>query len=307
MKARPSFQFYPADWLRDPGLRSCSIGARGLWIDMLSFMHEAEPYGHLRLNSRDIPLESLARMTGVPLKEFRPYLNELEATGVFSRTETGTIFSRRMVRDEELRIKRGTFGHLSLQNHAVPQRKDRAKDTIKDTLPPSIGQSIGGSPSSSSSSSDSEKKEIHVPPAVEFEKFWGLYPMRNGKRLGKLEALRKWNRLSVQDRQEVLIAVLHYAHSKTVSDGIGIKDPHRWLGNGKKDKPWEEWIEPEHVQPSNGHGRSLTCTKRVQGPGDTFLRPCGQPASPESRQTEPRCSEHLSSASKPKELSLAAH
>lgn len=151
MKARPSFQFYPADWLRDPGLRSCSLGARGLWIDLLCFMHEAEPYGHLRINGHDLAIEALARMMGAPLKEVQRYLNELETAGVFSRTETGTIFSRRMVRDQELRIKRGEGGHLSRLNPSVPRKKDERKDTFKDTFSPSIGGSIGGSPSSSSS------------------------------------------------------------------------------------------------------------------------------------------------------------
>ena len=31
--ARPSFQFYPDDWLADAGLRMGSFAARGLWID----------------------------------------------------------------------------------------------------------------------------------------------------------------------------------------------------------------------------------------------------------------------------------
>ena len=44
---RPSFQFYPGDWLHDTGLRACSLAARGLWIDIVCFMHQAEPYGHL--------------------------------------------------------------------------------------------------------------------------------------------------------------------------------------------------------------------------------------------------------------------
>ena len=58
---------------------------------------------------------------------------------------------------------------------------------------------------------------------------------------------------------------------------------------------------------SNGHGPSLTCTKRVQGPDERFLRPCGQPVSRQSRQTEPRCSQHLSEATRPKELTHATH
>lgn len=256
MKARPSFQFYPADWLRDPGLRSCSIGARGLWIDMLSFMHEAEPYGHLRLNSRDISIESLARMVGLPLKELRQYLGELETAGVFSLTETGTIYSRRMVRDEKLRIKRGSFGHLSSKNPAVPPRKDREKDTIMDTLPQSIGQSVGGSPSSSSSTSSSEKKERDMPSAVEFEEFWTHYPMRNGKRLGKPEAYTKFQQLTPNDRPLVLIAVKHYAESELVQKGIGIKDAHRWLRASKGNDPWRDWITPEQKAKEKANGNS---------------------------------------------------
>lgn len=47
---------------------------------------------------------------------------------------------------------------------------------------------------------------------------------------------------------------------------------------------------------SNGHASSLTCTKRIQTSGDRFLHPCGRPADPQSRPTEPRCPEHLKRA-----------
>ena len=299
MKAHPSFQFYPADWLRDPGLRSCSLAARGLWIDMLAFMHEAEPYGHLRLNGKDIGAVGLARMVGSAQKPTESLLHELEGAGVFSRTEEGTIFSRRMVRDQELREKRGQYGHLSQAHPMVPRKKsekDTEKDTIKDTLPTSIEGSIRGSPSSSSSSSSSKEKKEKTPTAVdlEFEEFWQYYPMRDGRRLDKPEALRKWQVIKVDDRKQVLIAVRHYANSKQVLEGIGIKDPHRWLRKGKKDEPWREWLEPAHAH-TNGHG-SQTCTKRIQGPGDRFLRPCGQLVSPQSGLTEPQCTEHVAVA-----------
>lgn len=212
---------------------------------MLSFMHEAEPYGHLRINGRDVAREALARMIGSPLKGLNHHLDELEAAGVFSRTETGTIFSRRMVRDEELRIKRGEGGRLSLQNPAVPKKKDG----VKDTFPPSIAPSFGVSPSSSSSSSSSfsQKTEKDMPPAVEgeFEELWTLFPTRNGKRVGKPEALRKYRTLSAEDRQLALVAVRHYANSELVLKGVGIMDLHRFLQKAKWDQPWRDWIEPE--------------------------------------------------------------
>jgi hypothetical protein len=257
-------------------------------------MHEAEPYGHLRLNGRDISNDALARMIGSSLKDLQRYLDELEAAGVFSRTESGTIFSRRMVKDEGIRIKRAEGGCRSLQHPAVPRKKDGVKDILRDTLPPSMGESIGGSPSSSSSSSSSEKNRHTSPTAVdrEFEEFWKSYPTRNGKRVGKPDAWERWKRLSAEDRVQVLMAVRHYASSKLVTEGIGIKDPHRWLRNGKGSEPWRDWIEPEQPSSTNGH-QPLTCTKRIQQPGDRFLRLCAQPADPMSSPNEPRCSGHL--------------
>lgn len=125
----------------------------------------------------------------------------------------------------------------------------------------------------------------------EFEEFWKSYPMRNGKRLGRPEALRKWKCLKPEDRKHVLIAVRHYASSKLVTDGIGIKDPHRWLRNCKGDEPWREWIEPEQPTTLNGHATTSTCAKRIQQ--GQFLKACGVPADPHSRSNEPRCAEHL--------------
>jgi len=54
---RPAFQFYPGDWLEEGGLRASCLAARGLWVDMLCFMHQGEPYGHLGYTP-----EQLARM-----------------------------------------------------------------------------------------------------------------------------------------------------------------------------------------------------------------------------------------------------
>lgn len=133
-----------------------------------------------------------------------------------------------------------------------------------------------------------------TPPAVDhdFENFWKCYPARNGKRIGKVEAQRKFRSLSSQDRGLVLVATRNYAASELIQKGVGVRDPHRFLQNGKKDEPWRDWITPE--ESTKSHPSALTCTKRLQG--DRFLRPCGQPASPHSRPTEPRCEAHFSQA-----------
>jgi hypothetical protein len=94
----PWLKFYPTDWRADPALRVCSIAARGLWMEMLCVMHEAEPRGTLRVNGKPLTSRQLGALAGCG--DVEDLLSELEEAGVFSRNEDGTIFSRRMMRDE---------------------------------------------------------------------------------------------------------------------------------------------------------------------------------------------------------------
>lgn len=98
-------KFYPSDWRSDAMLRLCSSGARGLWVEMMCIMHEAEQYGSLLVNGKRIDKKQLAGLAGLPEKDCTSFLLELEGNGVFSRDEDGTIYSRRMRRDHEKAIK----------------------------------------------------------------------------------------------------------------------------------------------------------------------------------------------------------
>jgi hypothetical protein len=101
VKKKPWMQFYPADWRAEPRLRMCSLAARGLWIDLMTYMHEGEPYGHFTIEGLAPDLDGMASLVSRPLDEVEKALAELEAKRVFSRTESGVIFSRRMVRDRQ--------------------------------------------------------------------------------------------------------------------------------------------------------------------------------------------------------------
>lgn len=98
---RPWLKFYPSDWHSDRRLRMCSMAARGLWIDLIGYLHEGEPYGHLSIDGASPNVEEIAALCGRPLLEIQTALTELETRKVFSRSADGTIFSRRMVRDNE--------------------------------------------------------------------------------------------------------------------------------------------------------------------------------------------------------------
>src|SRR5574343_433684 len=146
----PAFQFYPGDWQRDVALRSCSIGARGLWIEMICIMHQAEPYGHLVINGKPIDATELARLIGASRPEVVKLMADLESKGVYS-VEDGVIVSRRMIRDEAFRRTRAACGKLG-GNPKLSVKVDVDADL-------KVGSKLGLTPSSSSSSSSSRREE----------------------------------------------------------------------------------------------------------------------------------------------------
>jgi len=164
---RPSFQFYPADWLRDTALRSCSMGARGLWIDMICFMHEGNPYGHLKVGNKVILSTNLASMVGATLKDVIDWLEELHQAGVYELGDNGTIYSKRMVRDEILRNKRAEGGKLGGNPALKVNHDDNSKVEIEDKQKPTPSSS-----SSSSSTTSSTKKNTVAPPTGVTDSVW---------------------------------------------------------------------------------------------------------------------------------------
>lgn len=151
--------------------------ARGLWIDLLCLMHQGEPYGHLTFKgysyatATDVAtalVRCINRVTGADVRVIKRVLIELEEAKIFSKTENGIIFSRRMVQDEKTRQLRANAGFKALENPNVP----KARYTYEDDLEGGAGWmsskvevvGIDGqhyadpSPSSSSSSSSSKKK-----------------------------------------------------------------------------------------------------------------------------------------------------
>lgn len=163
MSKRPSFQFYPPDWRNEAGLRLCSMAARGLWIDMMCLMHDSEPYGHLTDMGRPMTPEALSRLVGESAASVKRWLAELGAREVFSVSDDGVIFSRRMVRDEAVRDARAAGGAAGAEHgrkgaeHGAkggrPKKEETAHsaDQRGDNKPP-----LEPPPSSSSSSPPSE-------------------------------------------------------------------------------------------------------------------------------------------------------
>ncbi len=154
MAKRPAFQFYPSDWLSDTALRMCSEGARGVWMDMICYMHEGVPYGHLKVNGKVILPPTLARMIGCAVDAIEGYLAELQSAGVVQVDECGAYYSKRMVRDEQVREARASGGFKG-GNPELVAGKDKQKVNLPSNLDDATKDKQKPTPSSSSSSSSS--------------------------------------------------------------------------------------------------------------------------------------------------------
>lgn len=77
-----------------------------------------------------------------------------------------------------------------------------------------------------------------------FASFWAGYPRRNGKRVGRADALRAYKRIVTSEEKatQVSTALENYA----AHCGDLPKDPHRWLAADR----WREWLAPDVIEPA---------------------------------------------------------
>ncbi len=156
---------------------------------MLCLAHEGEPRGHVTLNGRAATVADIAGLARCTVRECERLLAELEQRGVFSRTEDGTIYSRRMVRDTdasnkgraEVAKRWGGSGPSSPPNR-VPTREPNSLEAEADTEAERESSLRSLSPRARGDA----PKQRAMPPALrlddaQFEQFWQAYPRREGK------------------------------------------------------------------------------------------------------------------------------
>lgn len=297
---QPSFQFYPGDWMRSSDLRSCSVGARGLWMDMICLMHEGSPYGYLKVGSMVILPANLARMVGATLPEVEGWLDELHKAGVYSMDENGCIFSRRMIRDEEIRKRRASGGKLG-GNPNLVRKESSAKDADKVANKDNLRANLQPTPSSSSSSAyknppqpPKKEKMAELKKAQplsdepdEFDRFWDAFPKRDGAN-PKEPARKKFVAMckSGVDASEIIAGAAAYAAAEAKRSKVGtpyITQAVTWL-NQQRWKDYGQQAEPKIN--ANAPTIFIEAGTAAWKAWDTHLRTTGQKPKPpmQSRQ-----------------------
>ena len=116
---RPADLWFWSDWFSSFDVKSCSLAAQGLWVNMLGIMSRAQIKGTFLVNGQKIDNLAFARIIASTPEEIPPLLKELEAKEVFSRLKDGTIINRRMYRASkisEVRSEAGKHGAVKRWN-----------------------------------------------------------------------------------------------------------------------------------------------------------------------------------------------
>ncbi len=97
--------------------------------------------------------------------------------------------------------------------------------------PPTEGTAHGEDPNGSSPVSTGSAVEAYDPtrdPDYGFAEFWQAFPRRHGRRQGKQEALKRWRRLSLDDRRRAYRGAIAYAAHIDATDTLAM-DASRFL------------------------------------------------------------------------------
>lgn len=118
---RPWFQLHSRDWLDNKELRRCSGNARALLADLMCLASEGTPHGYLRDDVGPLTEKYMAFRCTVTIAGLRRYLSELIDAKRVAVHESGSMFIPRMVRDEEIRLKRAAGGSLGGNPNLTPK------------------------------------------------------------------------------------------------------------------------------------------------------------------------------------------
>jgi len=186
--ARRWSKFWWEDYEGDPLLSSCSLASQGLWMRMLCLMHRGEPYGHLLINGKQPSVRVLSSILRTNEREFARLIAELEEYGVFSRTDDGTIYSRRMVKDAERSeegreaiAKRWGNGGGGQEPNTPPNRVpngEAKRDLVGDLLHQEARSKKQEARSRKEESFPSERCPTKPAYTSDFEEWWAAYPER---------------------------------------------------------------------------------------------------------------------------------
>lgn len=236
-------------WFAHRKVVALSLGARGLWITVLSWTCAHKTAFIPQHMPRFLAGQDLGSIPG-----------ELEQAGLWHGPDHGcdvcpdieagwVIHNWPEYQDRSLSEKRSDAGKKGAAKRwgTAPEMANDGKPDGNSGLPSTANAMAGAHPDPSLPNPTQEQD----PPSTDVDSpdfnddFWERYPKRDGKRIGKKQAKQQWSKLKPDDRRLAVTAVENYAAAaEDPKVFCPVKDPWRWL----RDRLFDDWQEP--AQPS---------------------------------------------------------
>ena len=267
----PAFQFYAKEWLADKNVRLMTPAEKGGYIELMAI--EWNERGRLTNDDGELAILSglgVAWQKGSG-KKIRACFKKRGKFLYHPRLER----ERKKQKDWLIKCAKGGKGFKPSENKAKKGKGTSVLLASKKQVNSNIA--VFSLQSSVYSLLSSLKDSSIIPPekgaSISYREFfdkvfWKLYPARNGKKLEKEETWKRFLKLAEEDKIKVTQAAKNYADSQAVQDGIGIRDPKRFLKDGKGNEPWRDWIEPEKIKSGGKNGTGDGRTKKHTGLGE---------------------------------------
>ena len=166
-----------------------------------------------------ISLTTFEKCTGLKRWNLKRNLDDLFHREIIIRDNSGYIIKYGLQKDYT-KWKTSIKNNTSIKNDTATGIKNNTKTSIKNDT-------------------HKRQKTIKNTDMSSFDEFWKVYPSRNGRKLEKDESLKAFIRIRREEFENVVRAAKNYAESKDVQNGIGIRDPKRFLKNDY----WKEWVD----------------------------------------------------------------
>lgn len=256
----PWMKLHTRDWLDNKELRRCSLAARAILTDLMCLAHEGLPYGYLTDKVGPLTEAYMASRCVVSLTKFRKAVEELLQHGRIHKIDApDRFFIKRMVDDEDLRIRRAAGGHASEGHPNTPPKK------VNEGYPLSGPSFEIDSRARTRADSDSDscietnkKKELRFQPFVEgefdFAAWFEIQYTRHPKKGNRGLALTYLTEVIFRDVEPDDFERSHIAwcESEAWRDGGG-KFVKQDLAQWVLDKGWR--YKPPTPRPPSGSGK----------------------------------------------------
>ncbi len=265
---RPWFHMFSRDWIDNKELRRCSAGARSVLMDCMCLAHEGTPYGFLSDDVGPLTEQFLASRCMVSVRALRAFIVELKTAQRIVMDDKGMMHIPRMVRDEEIRLKRAAGGVLGGNPALTKGGKEgypssEPSDANRGYLVPDARTRAGADSEGVYGSNASSGKDLKNPLEKEetgdsFGEF-RTWSEQCGMSCSSVEWANarkfEWQPLSWEQR----LAAINGLKARKGTDDPAIKS---LPGNYLKLRKWERAI----VQPNgNGHGPQLAGYVKPRG------------------------------------------